>query len=52
MAQLLSVRIPLATEDTILALFKVKPDSTMPRPGANPTGKPKGKKGTRAKRTK
>jgi hypothetical protein len=45
-----NVHIPLHTEDAIAALFRVKPDATMPRPGANPTGKPKAKKSPKTKR--
>ncbi len=39
-----TIRIPLTERDALRGLMKVKPNDTMPRPGANPTGKKKGKK--------
>jgi len=36
-----AIHIPLKTNDALRLLMKVKPTDDMPRPGANPTGKPK-----------
>jgi hypothetical protein len=43
-----NIRIPLKTEDAILAFMKVKPTADMPRPGANPM-KAKRKRAKKAK---
>jgi hypothetical protein len=42
--------IPLKTNEALRLIGKVKPTADMPRPGANPTGKPK--KRATAKRSK
>jgi hypothetical protein len=41
-----TIHIPLKERDALRGLLAVKPNDTMPRPGANPTGKKKGKRGT------
>ena len=45
-----AIHIPLREEEAIRLALRVKPDSTMPRPGAHATG-PKKKRVTK-KRTK
>jgi hypothetical protein len=40
-----NIRIPLATNEAIALIARVKPDATMPRPGAQATkAKPKQKR--------
>ena len=39
-----NIHIPLPAKEAIRLAMKVKPDHTMPRPGANPTGKKKAKR--------
>ena len=41
-----TIHIPLKERDALRGLMAVKPTADMPRPGANPTGKKKGKKKT------
>jgi hypothetical protein len=41
-----SIHIPIPEHETLRLLFKVKPTADMPRPGSNPSGKPKRKKHT------
>lgn len=36
-----NIRIPLPETEALRLLLKVKPTADMPRPGTNPTGKPK-----------
>lgn len=36
-----AIHIPLPESDALAGLLKVKPTASMPRPGANPTGKRK-----------
>jgi hypothetical protein len=38
-----NIHIPLPEDEALTLLFKVKPTEDMPRPGSNPTGKPKRK---------
>jgi len=43
-----NIHIPLRTDEAISLIARVKPDATMPRPGAQATkAKPKGKKRTK-----
>jgi len=44
-----NIRIPLPENEALRLLFKVKPTAEMPRPGANPSGKPKPKRSKAAK---
>jgi hypothetical protein len=39
-----AIRIPLKESDALRGLLKVRPTSDMPRQGAHPTSKKKGKK--------
>jgi hypothetical protein len=44
-----NIHIPLATHDAIALIVRVKPDATMPRPGAQAMkAKPKRKRGKKA----
>lgn len=44
-----NIHIPLRTDEAIALIARVKPDATMPRPGAQATkAKPKPKRGKKA----
>lgn len=45
------IHIPLPEDEAIRLFGKVKPTKDMPRPGANPTGKKKGRKQAKRKDT-
>lgn len=44
-----NLHVPLPERAVLLHLLSVKPNATMPRPGAHPTGKPKKATTERAK---
>jgi hypothetical protein len=44
-----NIRIPLATDDALAVLLRVKPTKDMPRPGANPATKKRAAKKTPAR---